>query len=390
MAKGRKGSVIQSKIQMIIYGKQFTGKSTLASQLAYFKREDGKPFRVLYIDPESGSIDDYLEDMENNGVNLDNLYILYTQSLQEVRDYIKKVKNNDDFYVLDDNGEETEEVVLDADGNPFRADAIVVDGTSILNLTTKQGLIELSKKRNAVKAKKANLVGDEKLVKIDGSGLELKDYQTINFRGQDLILDLAASGVHWIATARETMEKETVKDKDGNPVSVSTGVKIPEGFKGLEYNAKTVVRTYRDEKTGAIFAHIEKDRTHCHEDNSIIEDPTLLDWQKIIDKSKGRESYIIKNDLSHSVDTERKLYEKELSAFADDEQPEEKGEKSQVNKSDEIKAEILEKMKGFSPTQKNKAKIALEEAGLSKYTPSTIKAETDINTLTKVLEVISI
>ena len=47
MAKGRKGSLIQSKLQMIIYGKQFTGKSTLASQLAYFKREEGKPLRVL-------------------------------------------------------------------------------------------------------------------------------------------------------------------------------------------------------------------------------------------------------------------------------------------------------------------------------------------------------
>ena len=167
MAKGRKGSLIQSKLQMIIYGKQFTGKSTLASQLAYFKREDGKPFRVLYIDPESGSIDDYLEDMENNGVNLDNLYILYTQSLQEVREYIKKVKNNEDFYVLDDDGNETEEVVLDADGKPFRADAIVVDGTSLLNVVVKQGLVDFSKKRNAVKAKAQGLVGDERAVKVE-------------------------------------------------------------------------------------------------------------------------------------------------------------------------------------------------------------------------------
>ena len=391
MAKGRKGSLIQSKLQMIIYGKQFTGKSTLASQLVYFKREDGKPFRVLYSDPESGSIDDYLEDMENNGVNLDNLYILYTQSLQEVREYIKKVKNNEDFYVLDDDGKETEEVVLDADGKPFRADAIVVDGTSILNLTTKQGLVELSKKRNAVKAKKANLVGDERLVKIDGAGLELKDYQTVNFKGQDLILDLAASGVHWIATARETIEKETVKDKDGNPVSISTGVKIPEGFKGLEYNAKTVIRTYRDEKTGSIYAHVEKDRTHCHEDNSILEDPTLLDWQAIIDKSKGRKAYVIKNDLSYSVDTERKLYEKELSAFVDDDDnPAEKPAENKPDNTEKIRVEILDKMKGFSPTQKAKAKTALLEAGLSKYTPSTIKTETDVKVLTKILETISI
>ncbi len=138
MARGRTASLIKSKIQMIIFGKPFTGKSTIASQFAYFKREDGKPFRVLYIDPESGSIDDYLEDLQKNGVNLDNIYIVYTQSLQETREYIQIAKNNEDFPVLDEDGNPTNEIVLDADGEPFRPDAIVVDGTSLLNLTTKQ------------------------------------------------------------------------------------------------------------------------------------------------------------------------------------------------------------------------------------------------------------
>lgn len=68
---------------MILYGEQFTGKSTMAMQLAYFKRPDGKPFRVLYLDPETGSIDDYLGELESNGVNLENIYIVYTQSLAE-------------------------------------------------------------------------------------------------------------------------------------------------------------------------------------------------------------------------------------------------------------------------------------------------------------------
>ena len=145
MAKARKASVTESKLGMILYGKPFTGKSTMAMQLAYFKRPDGKPFRLLYLDPESGSIDDYLGDLSANGVNLENIYIVYTQSLGEVRQYIAKVKNNEDFYELDDDGNETDEVVVDADGEPFRADAIVVDGTTILNLTTKQGLVEFLK-----------------------------------------------------------------------------------------------------------------------------------------------------------------------------------------------------------------------------------------------------
>lgn len=388
MARGRKGSVIQSKIQAVIYGKQFTGKSTMASQLCYFKREDGKPFRVLYIDPESGSIDDYLEDMEKNGVNLDNLYILYTQSLQEVRDYIKKVKDNEDFYELDEDGNETDEIVKDADGQPFRADAIVVDGSSLLNLTTKQALIELSKKRNAVKAAAAGLVGDARTVKVDGAGLEIKDYQTINFKGQDLILDLAASGVHWVITAREGVEKESVKDSDGKITSVSTGVKIPEGFKELVYNAKTVIRMFRDEKTGMVCAHVEKDRTHCHEDNTILEDPTLLDWQTIIDKGKDKEKYVIKNDLSHSTKIEQEKYEKELNAFTDDDTAETKSAPAKVDDADKIRTEILEKMRGFAPTQKSTAKKALTENGLPS-TPTAVKSETDISVLQKILETIS-
>ena len=128
MAKARIASKIQSKLGTLIFGEQFTGKSTLASQLAYFKRPDGKPFRLLYLDPESGSIDDYLADLESNGVDIANIYIVYTQSLGEVRQYISRVKNNEDFPVLDDEGNETDDIVLDADGNPFRADAIVVDG----------------------------------------------------------------------------------------------------------------------------------------------------------------------------------------------------------------------------------------------------------------------
>ena len=40
-------------------------------------------------------IDDYLDDLTNNGADLDNIYIVYTQSLGEVRQYISKVKNNE-------------------------------------------------------------------------------------------------------------------------------------------------------------------------------------------------------------------------------------------------------------------------------------------------------
>lgn len=387
MAKARKASVTQSKLGMILYGEQFTGKSTMAMQFAYFKRPDGKPFRVLYLDPETGSIDDYLSDIEANGVNLDNIYIVYTQSLAEVRTYIAKVKNNEDFYVLDDEGEETDEVVLDADGEPFRADAIVVDGTTILNLTTKQGLIEFSKKRNKIKAEKDGLIGDAKLVKIEGSGMELRDYQTVNFKGQDLILDLAASGVHYIATARETDEKQSVKDSEGKITSIATGRKIPDGFKGMTYNAKTVIRMFRNED-GQVCAHVEKDRTHVHADNSIIEDPTLLDWQTIIDKTANHKAFVVKNDLTKSVEVEQNLYKREVLGKVGVPVSEIEQVNTTSNTSDNVdiealKKEITAKRNALPPTEKQKVKAKLEEAGL----PTNFKNIVDPEILQKILAI---
>lgn len=385
MAKARKASVTQSKLGMILYGEQFTGKSTMAMQLAYFKRPDGKPFRVLYLDPETGSIDDYLGELESNGVNLENIYIVYTQSLAEVMAYIAKVKNNEDMYMLDDEGEETEEVVLDADGEPFRADAIVVDGTTILNMTTKQGLVEFSKKRNKVKAEKDGLIGDAKLVKIEGSQMELKDYQTVNYRGQSLILDLAASGVHYIATAREVDEKQSVKDADGKTTSVSTGRKIPDGFKGMTYNAKTVMRMFRNED-GQVCAHVEKDRTHVHADNTILEDPTLLDWQAIIDKTAGNKSFVVKNDLAKSVEVEQNLYEREVLGrvgvpVEEIEQAKSTPSETPVANVALLKKEIVAKRNALTPPEKKAMKEKLEQAGL----PITYTNVTDADVLNQVL-----
>lgn len=380
MAKARKASVTQSKLGMILYGEPFTGKSTMAMQLAYFKRPDGKPFRVLYLDPETGSIDDYLGDLEDNGVNLDNIYIVYTQSLGEVRQYIAKVKNGEDFYELDDDGEETDEVVLDADGEPFRADAIVVDGTTILNLTTKQGLIEFSKKRNKVKADKDGLVGDARLVKIEGAGMELKDYQTINFKGQDLILDLMASGVHYIVTARETDEKENIKLADGTTQNVVTGRKIPDGFKGMGHNVKTEIRMFRNED-GVVCAWVKKDRTHVHEDNATIEDPTLVDWQAVIDKTANRKQFVVKNDLTKAVDIEQDIYSKEILGKVGE--PSTDAEDSDGNANIEVmKKEIIAKRNALSPIDKKAMKEKLEAAGL----PTSYKNVTDTDILQKVLD----
>jgi hypothetical protein len=378
MARGRKGSLIQSKINMLLFGQPFTGKSTMALQLAYFKNTDGRPFRVLYLDPESGSVDDYLEGLQENGVNLDNIYIVYTQSVGEVREYIRKAKDNEDFYELDDDGNETDIVVTDADGQPFRPDAIVVDGTSILNLTTKQGLIEFSKKRSKVKADRDGLIGDEKLVKIEGAGLELKDYQTVNFKGQDLILDLAGSGKHYIVTARETDEMIN-KEINGKEVRVATGKKIPDGFKGMDYNVKTLIRMYRDEDRN-VMAYVEKDRTNVHKDCETVEDPSLLDWMVLIDKGVGRKEFVIQNNLSKSVEIEHNIYAKELVG----ETQEETISKATTNETDMLIKEIDEAISKLTPVKKSEMKKKVAESKL----PTNFKKETDVEILKKILEIV--
>lgn len=384
MARGRKASQTQSKLAMVLFGEEGTGKSSLALQLAYFKRPDGKPFRILYIDNENGSVDDFLGRLEDDGIDLSNIYIVYTQSLGETEEYINKVKNNEDFMELDDDGEETDNVVLDSEGNPFRADAIVVDGTSILKVSTQQGLVEFSKKRNAVKAKAQGLVGEERIVRIEGAQMELKDYQTLNFKGQNLVLDLMSSGAHFIITARETEEKQSVKDeKTGQITSVSTGKKIADGFKGMAYNVKTVIRMFKDED-GNFCADVSKDRTGVH-NNEVVEDLSLLDWQSVIDKTKDKKSFVVKNDLNKAVDIETKIYSREL---------EKSGEINTVDTTPPLASSIVDyisqinnKMKSFSAPDKAAAKKALEAKGLP-ATPKAIKSETDEDVLKTVLEVI--
>lgn len=363
MARARQAHLVQSKLAVILFGDKFTGKSTLASQLAYFKNPDGSPFKVLYLDPESGSIDDYLDILLENGVRPEDLYIVYTQSLEEVREYIRKAKDGEDFYDLDENGEETETVIKDSSGNPFRPDAIVVDGASVLNLTTKHGLVQNSRKRAAVKAKAANLVGDERFVKVESAGLELKDYQTINFKGQQLILDLNGCGKHYIVTAREADEMVTKLDQFGKEVRVATGKKIPEGFKEMDYNAKTVIWMHRDEEDyDVVKAFIQKDRTGVHTAGEDIEDPTLLDWQSVIDKTAKHKEFVIRNNMHEAIKTEEKFYSKEFGTFVDEE-PETKPSEP-VSDAAIVIQRIDSLLAGKSPVQKKKAKDACGEKDL--------------------------
>ena len=79
------------------------------------------------------------------------------------------------FYEIDEEGNETDNIVLDAEGKPFFPDAIVIDGVTVLHTAVQQGLLEFSKKRARVRADNNGLVGDEKIIMIEGSSYNLQN-----------------------------------------------------------------------------------------------------------------------------------------------------------------------------------------------------------------------
>ena len=382
MARGRVGSAIKKKLGIVAYGEPFTGKSTFASQSLFMHNEDGSPMKVLYIDCESGSIDYYIDDIQARGGNVDELYIIYTQSLGEVLNLIDKVKNHEEFYVMDENGDDTDEILLDKSGNPWTPDIMIIDGISVLSSTVKQGLVEFSKKRAKVKADDAGLVGDAKLVKVEGASMELKDYNAVKFKQSNLILSLISSGIHWICTAREASEKVYEKDSEGKQISVDTGRKVPEGFgKDCVYNAHTSIRFTRDEY-GDVIAICDKDRTGVHMAGEVITNPQLSDWQKVIDSSAGKKEFVVKNDLASAVATEQKLYTEEILGSMDS-----PNASNSAASAKNIVAEINATMRGMTQDERNVKKNELTNAGLA-ANPTAIGKLTDIDTLNQILTII--
>lgn len=381
MARARSGGSVKPKLNILAYGPTGAGKSTLLLQMAYFKREDGTPWRILLMDIESGGADEVIEELEGNGIDTRNIYIVYTQSVKETKDYINKVRDREPFYELDEYGDETDEIVKDAYGEQFVPDAIIIDGTSVLKLTNTQSLLDLSRKRNKIKAEKANATAEEKFVATANANLELKDYSQLNYTGQDLVLTLMACGTHVGITAREKDETVSVKGDDGKVTSVATGKKTFDSYKGMDYNVKTILRMFRDE-SDQVCCVVEKDRTKRHPVGTILEDPSLLDWEEVVAKGKGNKEFVLKNDLDKAIEADQKIFEKQMLG------PDAVTETANHTAADDIaalKAEIKSVLQKLNPVEKKEMKAKLVEAGL----PIDYPKETNIDTLAKILSIVA-
>ena len=384
MATGRGGNKIKTRLGFLLYGDYGTWKSSFCLESLKLKNEDGRPFRVLFIDPENGGVDTYLDKYEEAGIDLRNIYIVYTQSLTEVEEFIKKAKDGEDFYEFDEDGNETDEVYLDADGNPFRPDMIVVDGATLLYVAKQQSIVEFSKKRATVRANRNEITGMAKEVAIEGASLEVKDYNTLKFDGQNLILNLLASGKHFAVTAREKDEKESYKDKNGEIKMMATGRKIPDGFKDVAYNCKTVIRMFKDDD-GIIKGLVDqKDRTLVHQQNEIIIEPSILDWQEAIDKNKGKKDFTVANNMGSAIEKELKAVEKDNAKF-DDELNAEKESDTELTTADDYKEAIKETISKLSTTEKSKKQTEIANVGL----PKAYQKLTDIEDLKKYYNIVS-
>lgn len=384
MATGRGGNKIKTRLGFLLYGDYGTWKSSFCLESLKLKNEDGRPFRVLFIDPENGGVDTYLDRYEEAGIDLRNIYIVYTQSLTEVEEFIKKAKDGEDFYEFDEDGNETDEVYLDADGKPFRPDMIVVDGATLLYVAKQQSIVEFSKKRATVRANKNEITGMAKEVAIEGASLEVKDYNTLKFDGQNLILNLLASGKHFAVTAREKDEKESYKDKNGEIKMMATGRKIPDGFKDVAYNCKTVIRMFKDDD-GIIKGLVDqKDRTLVHQQNEIIIEPSILDWQEAIDKNKGKKDFTVANNMGSAIEKELKAVEKDNARF-DDELNAEKESDTELTTADDYKEAIKETISKLSQTEKSKKQTEIANVGL----PKAYQKLTDIEDLKKYYNIVS-
>ena len=380
MARARNGGSVKPKLNILAYGPTGAGKSSILLQMAYFKREDGTPWRILLLDHESGGADEAIEELEKNGIDTRNIYIVYTQSVKETKDYINKVRDHEPFYELDEYGDETDEIVKDAYGEQFVADAIITDGTTVLKLTNTQSLLDLSRKRNKIKAEKSGATAEEKFVATANANLELKDYSQLNYAGQDLVLTLMACGAHVGITAREKDEQVTVQTDDGKTTSVYTGKKTFDSYKGMDYNVKTILRMFRDEND-QVCCVVEKDRTKRYAAGTVLEDPSLLDWEEIVTSGHGKRDFVIKNDLDKAIEADQKIFEKQM--LGADSTPE---VTSPVNNNvAELQAEIKVKVNGFNPVEKKAMKEKLTKANL----PTAFNKVTDEEVLKKILAVVS-
>jgi len=380
MAVVKRGSAVKKGLKFFIYGEQGTWKSSFALDFMKMKNEDGRPLRVLYIDCETGSVDNYLEDLEAEGIDLNNIFLVYTTSYSEVEEYAQKAMNDEDFYIENEETGELE-LVLDADGNPFRADVIVVDGITVISDNVKFAAINVSEKRAKLKAKAQEKTVVEQFVAEATAGLEFKDHDKIKMKGKNLLRSLITGTDKYVVVTAREKTKKIMQNVDGKMTLVEVG-KVPDTWEGAEYEFYTVLRHFEDED-GTIKAQVmRKDRTKIFEQNEIIEAPTPLYWQSVIEKNKGKKSNVIKDSIEESVKKDENLIANGINETKDEEI---NTSPDKLETVDDYKNAIQDAINKLSDAKKKALRPKVKKAGL----PLDYNSIEDIDQLKQFLELVT-
>lgn len=284
----------KNKIKMVVFGDYGSRKSSCVSDFALMKREDGKPMRVLYFDFETESLSGFNTDrLIENGVNMDNFLLVEPSGIEEVMDTLKKVELREPFYELDEDGDETDVIIKDADGETFYPDAIVIDSVSALVQDIKSVYREISKIRARVRNEDKDISSSKKLVSQETADLELGDYGKIKGIGEKFVSQLIRKiDTHAGIIVRGKQEKKNVKTPKGIEV-ISTGREIVDTWDFLKYDGNIVMHLKKEEddfgNTKRVIGVIDsKDRTGTFSQGQILENPSVLLWQSVIEKNKDR------------------------------------------------------------------------------------------------------
>lgn len=284
-------------MKTMIYGKEGTHKSNIAIQFATLKNKEGKPFRVLLLDLEFKSIEGFNEAwIESKGVDFRNICEIRTRDLSTVQKLFDIFSKGQPIPVLDDNEKFTKDFELDADGNPFIADVIIVDSLSVINDLMIEGRGEIAKKRTNIKIIKEGLYGDEKELELDKTNLQLLDYGKLKSKALKMVRDLqSSSGKHiaYIVRAKDMKESKLV-DKKIEVIDLGYEVMDATSFKSfLPYEVNLIVHT-KNEKGITLF-EIEKDSTGVKQQGEILSEFDMKDYESYINNTNRSELLKVKS-----------------------------------------------------------------------------------------------
>ncbi|MED3562391.1 hypothetical protein [Bacillus xiapuensis] len=358
MAKAKRGSAVKKGLKFFNFGEAGTWKSSFGLDFMKMKNEEGNPLRVLYIDCETGSVDNYLEDLEDQGIDLNNLLLIYTSSYAEVEEWATKAMNEDELLIENEDGELEE--ALDAEGNPFVADVIIVDGITVISDNVKFAAINVSEKRAKLKAKSQEKNATEQFVAEATAGLEFKDHDKIKMKGKNLLRSLITGTDKYVVVTSREKTKKVMTNVDGKMQLVEVG-KIPDTWDGVEYEFYTVLRHFEDED-GSIKAQImRKDRTKVFQQNEIIDAPTPLYWQEIITKNKGKKSNVIMGNIEESIAKDEEVIAKGITKNQDTSKVE---VEQKIETPEELRKEIKAAIDALPMPKKKALRPKVEKAGL--------------------------